>query len=52
MVENGRIRGEEITFTAGATSYKGRLEDDYRMRLSGTGGGKPVEWTVQPAPRR
>jgi hypothetical protein len=51
-VENGRIRGEEITFTVGSTTYTGRVDDDYRMRLSSTGGGKPVEWTLQPAPRR
>ena len=51
-VENGRIHGDEIAFTVGATSYKGRVEDDYRIRLSGTGGSKPVEWTLQPAPRR
>lgn len=51
-VENGRIRGDEITFTVGATSYTGRVDDDYRMRLSGSGGGRAVEWTVQPAPRR
>jgi SAM-dependent methyltransferase len=51
-VENGRIHGEALSFTVGATSYKGRVDEDYRMYLSGTGGGKPVEWTVQPAPRR
>ena len=51
-VKNGRIRGEEISFTVGSTSYKGRVDDDYKIRLSGTGDGKTVEWTVQPAPRR
>ena len=51
-VANGRIRGEEISFTVRSTSYQGRLDDDYRMHLSGTGDGKTVEWTAQPAPRR
>ena len=51
LVQAG-IHGDEIAFTVGATSYKGRVEDDYRIRLSGTGGSKPVEWTLQPAPRR
>jgi SAM-dependent methyltransferase len=51
-VENGRIQGEEISFTVGSISYRGRLDDDYRMHLSGTGDGKTFEWTVQPAPRR
>lgn len=51
-VENGRIRGDEITFSVGSMRYKGRVDDDYRMHLSGTGDGKTVEWTAQPAPRR
>ena len=50
-LENGRIRGEEISFTVGTTAYQGRVDDDYRMRLRATGGGKIEEWTVQPAPR-
>jgi hypothetical protein len=45
------LHGEEITFTAGGVSYRGRVEDD-RMRVSATVDGKPMEWTARPAPRR
>jgi SAM-dependent methyltransferase len=50
-VENGRLRGEEISFTVGSATYKGRV-DDYRILLSATDGGRTSEWTLQPAPRR
>jgi SAM-dependent methyltransferase len=50
-ITNGRLRGEEITFTAGSATYKGRL-DDYRIFLTATDGGKTSDWTLQPAPRR
>jgi SAM-dependent methyltransferase len=50
-IENGRLRGAEITFAAGTATYKGRV-DDYRIFLTATDSGKRSEWTLQPAPRR
>ncbi len=50
-IESGRLRGEEISFTVGATTYRGRV-DGYQMRVNATVGGKLVEWTARPAPRR
>lgn len=50
-IANGRLRGEEISFTVGATTYTGRV-DGYRMRVSSTVDGKTVEWTAVPAPTR
>jgi hypothetical protein len=49
-IQNGRLNGEELSFTAGAVSYRGRVED-YRMRITATVDGKLLEWTAQPAPR-
>jgi hypothetical protein len=46
----GRLRGEEITFTVGATTYRGRVRDQ-DMHVSATDGGRPVEWHARPAPR-
>jgi SAM-dependent methyltransferase len=46
----GRLRGEEISFTAGAATYQGRVRDGV-MRVSATIDGKRVEWAARPAPR-
>ena len=48
-VENGRLQGEEISFTAGGVNYQGRVEDD-RMRVNAIVDGKPIAWTARPAP--
>jgi SAM-dependent methyltransferase len=50
-IEKGRLRGEEISFTVGTTTYRGRVEGG-RMRVSATVDGKLVEWMARPAPRR
>ena len=44
-IADGRLRGDEITFTAGGTSYTGRVQD-FRMTLKSVVDGKPVEWTA------
>jgi len=49
-IESGRLRGEEIAFTVGATTYRGRVDGD-RMRVSAKVEGKLVEWTARPALR-
>jgi SAM-dependent methyltransferase len=49
LIENGRLHGEEISFTAGGVSYQGRVEDG-RMRVNAIVDGKPVTWTARPAP--
>jgi SAM-dependent methyltransferase len=48
-IENGRLRGSEIAFTVGATSYRG-LVDGPRMRVS-AGDGPAATWVAQVAPR-
>ena len=50
-IESGRLSGQEISFTVGTTTYRGRVDGD-RMRMSATVDGKLVEWTARPAPRR
>jgi len=50
-IESGRLRGEEISFAIGSTTYRGRVEG-YRLRVSATVDGRVVEWTARPAPRR
>ena len=45
-IENGRLRGEQISFTAGGVDYAGRVEGD-RMRVSAVNGA-PVEWSSRP----
>ena len=45
-IEDGRLRGNVISFTAGKTAYRGTVEGA-RMRLSTVVDGKPVEWTVR-----
>jgi SAM-dependent methyltransferase len=47
----GTLRGEEITFTAGAAAYSGRVHGA-DMRVSAMVDGKPVEWSARPEPRR
>ena len=48
-IENGRLRGEEISFTAGTTAYRGRVEGS-RMQVSADG-GPAATWIAQVAPR-
>lgn len=50
-IENGRLRGTEISFTAAGADYRGRV-DGTRMRVSAIVDGKPVEWTARAAPSR
>lgn len=40
---NGRLRGEELSFSIGTTTYRGRVSGGYRMRVSATIDGKRVE---------
>jgi hypothetical protein len=49
-IENGRLTGEEIAFTAGGTEYRGRVDGD-RMRLGATVNGIPVAWSLRALPR-
>jgi SAM-dependent methyltransferase len=48
-IENGRLRGEEISFTVGKSIYTGRVEGN-RMRVSGTDDGEAIEWTANALP--
>lgn len=48
-IEDGRLRGEEISFTVGKATYKGRVEGN-RMRVGGTVGGQVTEWTAVAQP--
>ncbi len=48
-IENGRLHGADISFTAGGVNYSGRVEED-RMRVSAIVDGKPVEWTARFVP--
>jgi precorrin-6B methylase 2 len=50
-IESGRLRGEEISFTVGTATYRGRV-DGSEMRVSATVDGKLVQWTARPAPLR
>lgn len=43
-VDDGRLRGETLTFTAGGATYTARVEGT-RMTLTSTVDGKPVEFT-------
>jgi SAM-dependent methyltransferase len=45
-IEHGRLRGHDITFTAGGATYSGRV-DGYMMRVGATIDGKPVNWTLR-----
>ena len=48
-IENGRLRGEEISFTVGKSTYTGRVEGT-RMRVSATVDGHVTEWTATALP--
>jgi SAM-dependent methyltransferase len=45
-IEDGRLRGDEISFTVGGVDYRGRVEGD-RMRVGRLVGGKLEEWTAR-----
>lgn len=49
-IENGRLRGSEISFSAGGVAYQGRVEGT-RLRVHTTIDGRAVEWTARPAPQ-
>jgi SAM-dependent methyltransferase len=46
----GRLRGTEISLTAGPVKYQGRV-DGHTMHIRGEVDGKPVEWTAHPVPQ-
>ncbi len=48
-IENGRLRGDAISFTVGETAYTGRV-DDNRMQVRAMVNGQPVEWTAVALP--
>jgi Methyltransferase domain len=50
-IENGRVRGEEISFTVGTATYSGRVDGD-QMRVSAPVNGTLVKWTARFAPPR
>jgi SAM-dependent methyltransferase len=49
-IENGRVRGEDFSFTVAGTAYQGRV-DGLRMHLRTMADGKPVDWTAQALPQ-
>jgi len=50
-IENGRLRGEEITFVAGGNHYTGRVSGDtIEGRVSGSGGERAWSATRLPHP--
>jgi hypothetical protein len=48
-IENGRLRGKEISFTVGTSTYTGRV-DGNRMRVSATVDGRVIQWTATALP--
>jgi hypothetical protein len=48
-IENGRLRGEEISFTVGGSTYTGRVERN-RMRVNATVDGHVTQWTATALP--
>jgi hypothetical protein len=48
-IENGRVRGETISFTVGNATYTGRVSGP-RMRVSARVAGKAIEWTATALP--
>jgi SAM-dependent methyltransferase len=49
-IENGRLRGDEISFTVEGATYNGTV-DQNRMRVTATVDGKQVEWTARSVPQ-
>jgi SAM-dependent methyltransferase len=47
-VQNGRLRGEEISFTVGTATFRGTVKGPV-MRVEALIDGKSVEWTARPA---
>jgi SAM-dependent methyltransferase len=47
----GRLRGTEISFTAGTVEYRG-VVDRTVMRVSATVDGKPIAWSARALPAR
>ena len=50
-IEDGRLRGPELSFTAGGVAYRGRVDRD-RIHLTASVDGKSMAWTARFAPRR
>ena len=48
-IEHGRLRGDEISFIVGDTTYTGHV-DDNRIEVRATVNGQPVEWTAVALP--
>lgn len=48
-IEDGRLRGDALSFRVGETVYTGRVEGA-RLRVSSTVDGRPVEWTAVATP--
>jgi SAM-dependent methyltransferase len=48
-IEHGRLLGDEISFTVGETTYRGRVEEN-RMQVRATVDGQLVEWTAVALP--
>jgi hypothetical protein len=49
-IENGRLRGEDLSFSVGGTEYRGRVTAD-RMRLAAIADGAE-EWNIRALPGR
>ena len=45
-IDHGRLRGEDISFTVGGATYRGRVNTD-RMHVSAMVNDKVVEWTAR-----
>lgn len=52
-IVDGRLRGDQIAFSVGTTTYAGRVQGN-QMRVTATTDGKKTEWigTARPIPRR
>jgi SAM-dependent methyltransferase len=50
-IEDGRLRGDAISFTVAGATYTGRVEGD-RMRVSATIDGQITEWLATVRPTR
>ena len=49
-IENGRVRGDEVSFTAGGTPYTGRVTGD-TMTGHAKAGGVETTWRATRAPK-